>query len=358
MNKINTDHKIALLLHGGIKGDRGKTGLSLLRYSPCQTVVVIDRDSVGESLSELTGIKTGVNSQAPIVESVAAALAYQPDILVIGIAPSGGAFPEAWRQELKTAIVAGLSVVNGLHTPLAQDPELATFLQPGQWIWDVRQEPANLGIGKGKAQSLSCRRILTVGTDMAIGKMSTSLELHKTAQGQGLKSKFVATGQAGIMIAGTGIALDAVRVDFAAGAVEQLVLKEGEGQDVIIIEGQGSLLHPGSTATLPLLRGSQPTALILAHRWGQEHIKDHPDFRIPPLPEVIKLYETVAMGARVKAIALNTALLDELTALEVIAYTQASTGLPCTDAVRFGADILLDAAMTDSPISEMVMLDY
>ncbi|NJL91691.1 MAG: DUF1611 domain-containing protein [Coleofasciculaceae cyanobacterium SM2_1_6] len=358
MNKINTDHKIALLLHGGIKGDRGKTGLSLLRYSPCQTVVVVDRDAVGESLAELTGIKTGVNSQAPIVESVAAALAYQPDILVIGIAPSGGAFPEAWQPELKEAIAGGLSLVNGLHTPLAQDPELAALLQPGQWIWDVRREPENLAIGRGQAQYLSCRRILTVGTDMAIGKMSTSLELHKTAQSRGLKSKFLATGQAGIMIAGTGIALDAVRVDFAAGAVEQLVLQEGAGQDVIMIEGQGSLLHPGSTATLPLLRGSQATDMILVHRWGQERIKDHPDFMIPPLPEVIKLYETVAMGAKVKAIALNTALLDELTALEVIAYTQAATGLPCTDAVRFGADILLDAAMADTASSEMAMLDY
>ncbi len=345
MNKINADHKIALLLHGGIKGDRGKTGLSLLRYSPSPTVVVIDRDAVGESLAALTGISSGVNSQAPIVESVAAALAYEPDILVIGLAPSGGAFPEAWRQELKEAIEAGLSVVNGLHTPLAQDPELAALLQPGQWIWDVRQEPKNLEVGSGQARHLSCRRILTVGTDMAIGKMSTSLELQKTAQSRGIKSKFLATGQAGIMISGTGIALDAVRVDFAAGAVEQLVLKEGGGQDLVIIEGQGSLLHPGSTATLPLLRGSQPTDMILVHRWGQEYIKNHPDFRIPPLPEVIKLYETVAMGARVKAIALNTALLDELTALEVIAYTQAATGLPCTDAVRFGADILLDAAI-------------
>jgi uncharacterized NAD-dependent epimerase/dehydratase family protein len=348
---LKPDHKVALLLHGGIKsniatqreGGQGKTGLSLLRYSTSSPVVVIDHESAGESLLTLTGI----NSPAPIVDSLTSALAYQPDVLVIGIAPAGGALPDDWLQELTQAIASGLSIVNGLHTPLATHPQLAPLLQPGQWIWDVRQEPKNLRIGSGQARFLDCQRILTVGTDMAIGKMSTSLELNKAARNRGLRSKFLATGQAGIMIAGAGVALDAVRVDFAAGAIEQLVLESGADQDLVIIEGQGSLLHPGSTATLPLIRGSQPTAMILVHRWGQEQIRKHPDFEIPPLPEVISLYEAVAFGARIKAIALNTALLDADTANDAIAYTQAATGLPCTDAVRFGAEILLDAVLID-----------
>lgn len=339
--ELKSDHKLAILLHGGIKSDRGKTGLSLLRYSPSPPMVVIDHESAGESLQALTGI----NCPAPIVDSLTSALAYQPDVLVIGIAPAGGAMPDEWLQELKQAIAAGLSLVNGLHTPLAQHPQLAPFLQPGQWIWDVRQEPKDLQIGSGQARFLACQRILTVGTDMAIGKMSTSLELHKAANSRGLKSKFLATGQAGVMISGAGVALDAVRVDFAAGAVEQLVLGTAVDQDLVIIEGQGSLLHPGSTATLPLIRGSQPTAMILVHRWGQEQIRNHPDFGIPPLPEVIRLYEAVALGAKVKAIALNTSLLDPHMASDAIAYTQAATGLPCTDAVRFGAEVLLDAVL-------------
>jgi uncharacterized NAD-dependent epimerase/dehydratase family protein len=338
---FKTDQKLALLLHGGIKGDRGKTGLSLLRYSSSPVVVVIDSESAGESLGDLTGI----DCPAPIVDSVASALAYQPDTLVIGIAPAGGGLPESWYQEIRTAIAAGLSVINGLHTPLAADPGLRSLLQPGQEIWDVRREPENLEIGSGKARHLPCQRILTVGTDMAIGKMSTSLELQKAAQHRGLRSKFLATGQGGIMIAGEGIALDAVRVDFAAGAVEKLVIQGGAEQDLVIIEGQGSLFHPGSTATLSLIRGSQPTGMILVHRWGQERIKHHPDFPIPSLPEVVKLYEAVAFGVKVKAIALNTAHIDEVTAREVITYTQVSIGLPCTDAVRFGAETLLEAVM-------------
>jgi len=339
---LKPDHKLALLLHGGIKSDRGKTGLSLLRYSSSPTVVVIDQESAGESISTLTKI----NCAAPIVDSLATALAYNPDVLVLGNAPSGGELPDTWRQEIQQAIAAGLSIVNGLHTCLAKDPQLTALLRSGQWIWDVRQEPENLVVASGQARFLDCQRILTVGTDMAVGKMSTSLELHKTALQRGLKSKFLATGQAGIMIAGAGVALDAVRVDFAAGAVEQLVLAGGVDQDLVIIEGQGSLLHPGSSATLPLIRGSQPTAMILVHRWGQESINNHPDFAIPPLPEVISLYEALAFGVEVKAIALNTALLDQDTAGDAIAYAQAMTGLPCTDAVRFGAETLLEAVFS------------
>ncbi|MBE9047359.1 DUF1611 domain-containing protein [Pleurocapsales cyanobacterium LEGE 10410] len=339
---LTADSRVAILLEGGIKGHQGKTGLAFLRYSSCNIVAVIDRDSAGKSLTKLTGIEREV----PIVTNTQAALVYRPNVLLIGIAPSGGQLPANLEQEIAIAVDAGVSIFNGLHTPLAtRFPNL----QSGQWIWDLRQEPAGLSIGKGKARSLRAPRILTVGTDMAIGKMSTSLELHRAALQQGIKAEFIATGQAGIAIAGRGIALDAVRVDFAAGAVEKTILELGQNQDLIIIEGQGSLLHPGSTATLPLIRGSQPTGLILVHRAGAKHIHDLPDVPIPPLPEVIQLYETVAsaggtFGAvKVKAIALNTSGIDPATAQEIIKSTQELTGLPCSDVVRFGGAALLSA---------------
>ena len=207
----------------------------------------------------------------------------------------------------------------------------------------------DLLIASAQARSLPCQRILTIGTDMAVGKMSTSLELNWAAQRRGLRSKFLGTGQAGLMLEGDGVALDAVRVDFAAGAVEQVVMRFGHDYDVLQIEGQGSLLHPGSTATLPLLRGSQPTQLVLVHRAGQTHIRNHPHVPIPPLAEVIRLYEAVASAAgafapvSVVAIALNTAHLDTSAAQQAIKQTKAETGLTCTDPVRFGAETLLDA---------------
>ncbi|MFB2977765.1 DUF1611 domain-containing protein [Microseira sp. BLCC-F43] len=346
---LKNHQKVAILLHEGILGPQGKTGLTLLRYSEASIVAVIDRECAGKSLPELTRIPRDV----PIVASVTEALAYAPDVLGIGIAPSGGILPEEWQAEIKEAVAAGLSIVNGLHTPMANNPELKSLLKDGQWIWDVRQEPAGLGVASAKARSISCLRILTVGTDMAVGKMSTSLELNKASQKRGLRSKFLGTGQAGIMISGDGIPLDAVRVDFAAGAVEQLVMRNADNE-ILFIEGQGSLLHPGSTATLPLIRGSQPTHLILVHRAGQSHIRNHPQVPIPPLPEAIKLYESVASAAgafkpaKVAAIALNTGHLDDTAAIGAIAQIQAETNLTCTDPVRFGAEVLLDAVIANS----------
>ncbi len=346
--RLTPEHRVAILLHEGIRGFHGKTGLTLLRYGEAPIVAAIDKQCAGESLSQLTGIPCN----APIVDSLASALAYKPDVLVIGIAPFGGVLPDAWWQEVKQGVAAGLSVINGLHTKMASEVELQSLLKEGQVIWDIRQEPPDLSVGSGKARSLPARRILTVGTDMSVGKMSASLELNRSAQRRGIRSKFLATGQAGLIIAGDGIPLDAIRVDFAAGAVEQLVMRFGNDYDLLIVEGQGSLLHPGSTATLPLIRGTQPTGLVLVHRAGQTHIHHNDQVLIPPLPEVIRLYETVARAGgafapvRVVAIALNTGHLDAETAQQAIEQVRAETGLPCTDAVRFGADLLLDAVLT------------
>lgn len=342
---LSSQDKIAILLHQGISSVSGKTGLSVLRYSQASVVAAIDLENAGKSVKELTGI----DREVPIVASLKEALAYQPNVLLIGIAPSGGALPVAWIEEVKEALKAGLSIVNGLHTPIAAYANSSDSLAPGQWIWEIRQEPPNLGIAKAKARTLACQRVLTVGTDMAVGKMSASIELHKAAERWGMRSKFLATGQTGVMISGGGIALDAVRVDFAAGAVEQMVLEAAGDRDILYIEGQGSLLHPGSTATLPLIRGSQPTALILVHRAGQTTIHNCPDIKIPPLKDVIQLYEAVARGAgafdrvKVTGIALNTKQLDDNLAQRAIAQVEDETQLPCTDAVRYGADPLLRA---------------
>ena len=343
--RLPLNQKIAVLLHEGIRGTRGKTGLALLRYSDAPIVVAIDRDAAGESLAELTGIKRDV----PIVTSVKDAIALKAQVLVIGIAPHGGDLPDDYWREIKDAIAGGMSIMNGLHTPLGNSQELKTLLKPGQFIWDIRKEPSNLGLCTLATRSLTCRRVLTVGTDMGVGKMSASLELHRLSRLRGLRTKFIATGQTGLMLEGDGIPLDAVRVDFAAGAVEQVVMRYGKNYDILHIEGQGSLLHPSSTATLPLIRGSQPTQMILVHRLGQNEVIE--GVVIPPLTEVVKLYEMVARGAGafasvpVVGIALNTRNFDEETAQEAIAKIETETGLPCTDVIRFGGDKLLDAVM-------------
>jgi uncharacterized NAD-dependent epimerase/dehydratase family protein len=344
---LKASDRVAILLHEGTQNSQGKTGLSLLRYSEMSIVAVIDHTCAGRSLFELTGIDRDV----PIVASVVESLAYQPTVLAIGIAPSGGALPDAWAQEMKQGIAAGLSVVNGLHTWLADDPELRALLKPDQWLWDVRREPAGLTVGTGAARNLPCLRVLTVGTDMSVGKMSTSLELHQATVKRGLRSRFLATGQTGLMLGHDGIPLDAVRIDFAAGAVELLMMRHGFEQDVLHVEGQGSFVNPASTATLPLIRGSQPTHLVLVHRAYQTHIQSFPHVVIPPLPKIIQMYEIVATAGgafapvKVVAIALNTFHLSEAEAEMAIEQTQLETGLPCTDAIRFDAEPLVDAIL-------------
>ncbi len=345
---LTAQNRLAILMHEGIRGKFGKTGLGLLRYSSHPIVAVIDRECAGQSLKGLTGIEREV----PIVASVLDAVPHEPDTLVIGIAPSGGLLASDLWSEVRQAVMAGWNLVNGLHQPLAHHPELEPLLHGCQWIWDIRKEPPNLSIGTGAARSLNCLRVLTVGTDMAVGKMTASLELHRSALQAGMRSRFLATGQTGIMIAGEGVALDAVRVDYASGAVEKFVMEFGQDADVVWVEGQGALFNPASTATLPLLRGAQPTHLILVHRAGQTCIRTFPDVPIPPLPVVIDLYERVASAggsfypSKVAGLALNTAHLSEREAQEAIAQTEAETKLPCTDPVRYGAGRLLEGIRT------------
>jgi uncharacterized NAD-dependent epimerase/dehydratase family protein len=340
---LKPDSRIALLMHEGTQNSMGKTGLAMLRYSRSPIVAVIDYQAAGQSLVELTGI----NNPTPIVDSIAAALPYHPNVVAIGIAPSGGKLPQPWFQEIEQAVKAGLSIVNGLHTPMAHHPALAPWLRPEQWIWDVRQEPQDLTVGTGQASQLPCKRILAVGTDMSVGKMSTILELNRACQRQGVRSKVIATGQTNLMLGDDGIPLDAVRVDYASGAVERMMMRYGYDYDLLFVEGQGSLLNPSSTATLPLLRGSQPTHLVLVHRAGQTHIHNCPQVKIPALRRVVNLYEHVAAaggafdGPRVVAIALNTGHLTKAEADQAILSVEAETGLPCTDSFRYGVDRLL-----------------
>jgi len=267
--------------------------------------------------------------------------------------------PPEMRDDVLAGLNAGLSAASGLHSRLADDPELAAACnRTGQWIWDLRQEPAGLEVATARASALPCRRVLAVGSDMAVGKMSACLELLAAAGRRGLDARFVGTGQAGILISGRGVALDAVRVDYAAGAVEAAVLQAAEGagpEALVLVEGQGSLCHPGSTATLPLLRGSQPTDLLLVHRASQSQVRTRPGavpVAIPPLPEVIAANEAIAaLGRpdghrpRVRAIALNTALLEPQAAAQEARRLAELTGLPCLDPVREGADALLEALL-------------
>jgi uncharacterized NAD-dependent epimerase/dehydratase family protein len=282
------------------------------------------------------------------------ALRFAPTIAVVGVATQGGRFPPAWRELLKSCITNGLDVERGLHERLSEDPELLELARRhGVELRDLRQPPAGLNVATGVNLEVDAKIVLTVGSDCAIGKKTVAVELDLEARRQGLASVFVPTGQTGIAIAGWGIAVDAVVSDFLAGAGERLVVEGAARGDLLFVEGQGSIIHPQfSGVTLGLYHGSAPHALVLVHRAGDTELEGVPGHPIIPLPELVELYERLALPvrpARVAAVALNTGRFDEEGARAAIAATADETGLPADDPVRFGPDYLLDVLLAALP---------
>ena len=338
---LQAEHKLALYMQDNLDTVYAKMGLSILRYYQYDIACVIDDGPhVGKDMLEFYP----AGRSCPIVRDLDAAKALGANVFVLGTAPSGGMVPDAWWDIMRQAVAMGFSLVNGMHKPLNGLFEL-NF--PGQFIWDIRQEPPGLKPGVGAAAKLNNKRVLMVGTDMAVGKKTTGLELYYAARKAGRNAAFVATGQGGISIVGSGIPLDAIRVDFAGGAVEQEVMRNREAE-IIFIEGQGSLAHPGSTATLPLMRGSQPTHLVMCIRLGQTHLATAPDFPVPQLKDFIPFCETVAAGGGNFArpitlgVSANTAALDPREADTMLTNLEQTLGLPCLDPVRHGPARLLE----------------
>ena len=330
-------------MQGHLFTDYGKMGHGALRYLSNEIVAVIDSENSGKNIKDCFPIDKSV----PIVKDIDTAISNGAEVLLLGIASSGGKIPESWLPIIDRAIFKGLSIINGLHDEL--EMKFKDSLSINQWIWDVRIPQFTPRIAAARALKTNNKRILCVGTDMACGKMTTGLELYKWAKENKIKSSFIATGQIGIIVTGKGIPLDAYKVDHACGAVEQMVLKESKS-DWVLIEGQGSLLHPGSTATLPLMRGSCATHLILCHRASMTHLGPPAEhIKIPNLNNVIELNESLLnacgtfMSAKVIGISLNTEGLSDKEALKEIDYWEAQTNLPVTDVIRFGPKKLADA---------------
>ena len=338
-----------LILAEGFSADAhyGKTMRGVLRYRRDDVVAILDSARTpGET-------EDGV----PIVATVEEALPFGPDTALVGVATQGGRFPPAWIEILRSSVVNGLDIENGLHVFLADDPELQELAaRHGVELRDLRRPPADLSTATGANLDVPGTIVLTVGSDCAIGKMTVALELDLEARRRGIASIFVPTGQTGIAIAGWGISVDAVVADFIAGAAERLLVEGAErlglaegGKGLLWIEGQGSIIHPVySGVTLGLFHGSVPHLLLLCHEAGRTEIEGagggpHP---IPPLRELVELHERLSLPARparVAAVALNTRALDEAAARAAIAAAEDETGLPADDPVRFGAGKILAA---------------
>ena len=298
-----------------------KTGFGIVQWQP---------EKVGGQMRfPGCGLDLGVPDMT-IEEAAAAGVGS----LVVGVAPIGGVVPDSWWQAFEAGARAGLDIVCGLHVKLADSPRLVKAAgESGARLIDVRTPPANLPVGSGAPRS--GKRLLTVGTDCAVGKKYTALALHQAMREAGVKSTFRASGQTGIMIAGEGIAIDCVVADFVAGAAE-LLSPANDEDHWDLIEGQGSLFHPGySAVSLGLLHGSQPDAVVVCHDAARTKVSGWDYFPLPSIEQCAQ--ENLAMGRRTNpdiqcvGISVNTSALSSDDRIRYLSSVTDETGLPCID---------------------------
>ncbi len=343
MKQLNPkSHRIVILAEGSFGVLESKTATVLVRYLPENVVAVIDSTNNGKDVSEVIEIGKGI----PVVKNLADAMQLQPTMLAIGIAPPGGELPTEWEGIIREAISRGLHIMSGLHHFLSENDEFVELAAKNNVVlWDARKPPENLPVATCKADDVDATVILTVGSDCRVGKMLSGIEITKAARERGLNAEFCPTGQNGIMVWGWGIAIDAVVSDFTAGAAEQIVLEGARNHDLLIVEGQGALVHPGySGVTLSLLHGSMPDAMIFCHQPSRDTVARY-TVPLPSLTEMIAQYEMLAAPikpARVIGIALNCFDLSEKETVKAIKDIEKETGLPATDVVKYGSEKLVE----------------
>ena len=341
---IDRPVRFLVLADGHFGPMSSKTANACIRYSPERVVGVVDASRAGQTAGQVLGF----GGDIPVVATLDEGLALEPTAVLVGIAPAGGQLPQPWRETIAHAARQGLDVWSGLHYFLSDDPLIAgAATEGGARILDLRRPPPDLGVSSGRVREVDATVILTVGSDCNIGKMTTQLQLRDAMRARGQRVAFAATGQTGILIEGWGIGVDAVVADFIGGAAERLTLQGAAQGDIVLVEGQGSIIHPSySGVTYGLLHGSLPHAMVLCHQPSRKAIAKQEWVPIPPLAELVRLHEAVAAPLRpapVIAIALNTFDLSDDDAHAAIARAQEETGLPATDPVRFDPAPIVDA---------------
>ena len=343
--------RIAILAEGSFEWHQAKTAIGVIRYGTDTVVAVIDSTKAGKDVEQ--ALQADLGRGIPIVRDINQALEYQPDALLLGIAPRGGLLPIEWRWQLLAAINANLDIINGLHMFLSEDEELrAAAKEHKVTIWDVRRPPNKKRVATFTPHRSGSHTVLFVGSDCGTGKMSGALEFNQEALKRGLNSGFLATGQTGIMISGNGLPVDAIVSDFVAGLVEEMILGFTNQHDWVFVEGQGALNHPGySPVTLGLIHGSMPDAMIFCHKVGATTVNGYEHCPLPSLKRLIEINEEAANWLRpehsckVVGLALITNHLSKQEARDAVKRVEDETGLPATDVVRFGASVLVDALL-------------
>jgi uncharacterized NAD-dependent epimerase/dehydratase family protein len=333
----------------------GKTANGLVRYSERYRILsVIDSTQTGLDTGDVLG--DGANG-IPICADLDAAIALAPrtpDFLIFGVAPTSGMLSPVERNVLLAAMAKGMSIVNGLHEFLNEDPEFAAAATiHGVTILDVRRprDKKDLRMFSGRIAEVTCPRIAVLGTDGAIGKRTTATILTQALNRRGIKAVLVGTGQTGLIQgARYGVALDAIPCQFCSGEMESTVVEafEGEHPDVIIIEGQGALSHPAYISSAFILRGSRPDAVILQHAPARRKLGDFADVPTPDPATEINLIQTFS-DTRVIGLTINHENMSDAEITTAIAMYELELGIPATDALTRPTDLLVDMVVHAFP---------
>ncbi len=331
---------MVILVDGYTDTSTAKTAICVIRYRTEEVAAVLDRGGAGQSSGQLLGVGGAI----PVVASLAEAPA--ANTLLLGIAPPGGKIPAHWRQIVLEALQRGMTVISGLHEFLADDPEFGpAAARHGAELVDLRRNDEH-DVAQRRGIRSECLRIQTIANDCSSGKMVAAVEVARGLQKAGVDAAFVATGQTGILVAGSGCAVDRVIADFVAGAAEKLVLANQQ-HEVIVVEGQGSLFHPRySGVTLSLLHGALPHGLIACYEMGRKAVFGMPEVPLPPLQQVIDFYETAANimhPCRVIGIAVNGVKFSAAEVQAECTRVEDELQLPACDVIRHGPGKLVEA---------------
>jgi len=335
--------RLAVLAHDWFPHE-GKMMKGVMRYGDYEFTGIVDHRHAGESSADYLPTLPDVPIFARVDD-----VPGETDSLLIAERPDDGTLTPLQYSEIETALGKGWDVLSGLHQRLSDDPQLATAADgSGATIHELRHPPEEITIAEGTAGEVDAQVVLTAGTDCRQGKMTTTMELVGAARERGIDAGAVATGQTGIVITGSGVCIDRTPADFTAGVVERLVHEAAEQYDLVVVEGQASILHPAYAAdTIALLHGAMPDGLVLCHHATRTAFRNWERFELPPVEQFLEAYRAVTdpiCPTTVVGGSLNTiGIEDDEAARDAVEAFSREIDAPATDVFRFGAGALVEA---------------
>lgn len=350
MMKRTIDGKAIVYCDGAFNTPNGKTAHGLVRFTErYEVIAVIDRHYAGQDAGMvLDGRPSGI----PVCSDLESAMEIageenRASTLVIGLAPDGGRLPAEARRVIKQALQCKMNVDSGLHDFLYKDPEIVELAgKHGCRIRDIRRTPDRdeLHFFSGKIEEVDCLKIALLGTDSALGKRTTAWILVHAFRKAGYKAEMVGTGQTAWMQgAKYSMIMDSCINDFVSGEIEHAVHEawKNEHPDVIVIEGQGSLMNPAYPGGFEILAAGRPDYVVLQHAPRREEYDGFPGYRLHPLDQQIKAIETIS-GRKVIAITVNHELMETGEILPECRLITDQTGLPAYDVLQYSAEPLVE----------------